>query len=76
MTTHSFSGFRITTTNGTPSDYQASSMTWLTNENTFRFQYSMDNAQAGSFSSITLDLPCDLLCRFRTGNLFLRFGHR
>lgn len=57
MTTHSFTGFRITTNlSGTPTGFQSSSMKWTTSEY-FRFQYNMDAATAGAFSSITMDLP-------------------
>lgn len=61
MTTHSFSGFRITTNlSGTPTGYQASTMNWTTSE-FFRFQYTMDQPVAGSFSSITMALPAGSL---------------
>lgn len=56
MTTHTFSGFRVTTSGSTVTGVATSSMTWATTEN-FRFQYNMDAAAAGSMSSITLDLP-------------------
>ena len=56
MTTYTLSGFRITTTSGTPSGFQSSTMKLSTSEN-FRFQYTMDAPTAGSFSSITTALP-------------------
>lgn len=59
MTTHSFSGFRITTNlSGAATGFQTSSMKWITSEY-FRFQYTMDAPVAGAFSSITLSLPPD-----------------
>lgn len=56
MTTYSFSGFRITTTDGTPSGFSNNTMKWSTSDY-FRFQYTMDAPTAGSFSSITTVLP-------------------
>jgi len=56
MTTFAFSGFRITTSGSTPTAFEASSMTWAANSTSFRYQYTMDNAVAGAFSSITTQL--------------------
>lgn len=56
MTTYSFSGFRITTSSGTPSGFSTNTMKWSTSDY-FRFQYTMDAPTAGAFSSITTLLP-------------------
>ena len=63
MTTHRFSGIRITTNgSGTPTAVTSSTMNWAASE-FFRFKYTLDTPTNGDFSSITVALasPSKLL---------------
>lgn len=56
MTTHTLSGFSITSTNDVPSGFAATTMA-LTTSGSFTFKYTMDAASPTGFSSITLNNP-------------------